>query len=415
MRHARLATLLTILGTVLACTPDVPTAPADTVPTPQADVVMTASATVNAKVTVDDAGFTGQFTSLATGTDGVLRLAYHDGTNHRFKHARCSANCGVAANWQTAVIDQSAGLDLGAYASLKVRSGVRHATYHEAETGQLRYAACSSGCLAAESWKKVVIDDGPEAGLYTSLAVDGSGRPRVSYYDASDGHLKYAGCAADCTSASNWQTVTIDQSPGVGMYTSIALGADGRRHISYVDAANGDLKYATCAVSCTNAANWLMVPVDQASQVGSYTSIAVDANGMRHISYYDASNKDLKYARCAANCTNSAGWTRVIVDKGTGLSGTNVGEYSSLAVGTDGKVHVSYYDRTAGRLKYASCGANCLQSSNWTRQTVDGGCSIYLICTNVGGYTSLQLAGGKVHISYFNFTKRDLKYVELTP
>jgi hypothetical protein len=414
-RSILLAAHVAALGAATACDLDEPTAPPNSPARPPRDVeVVTSLASLLGKTTVDDAGFTGQFASLASGADGVQRIAYGDVTNHRFKYATCSANCGIAANWQTAVVDQAAGLDLGTYGSLQVQSGVIHATYHEAESGQLRYAACSSGCLVAEDWKKVVIDDGPEAGLYTSLAVGGSGGLGVSYYDVSYGHLKHASCAASCTSAANWQTVTVDQSPSVGLYTSTALGADGRRHISYFDAANGDLKYATCALNCTNPANWLMVAVDQTSQVGRYTSIAVDANGVRHISYYDALNKDLKYARCATNCTNSAGWSRVTVDKGAGATGTTVGEFSSLAVGPGGKVHVSYYDRTAGRLKYASCGADCLLNPSWERQVVDGGCNFLLVCNNVGGYTSLRLAGGKVHISYYSFSKQDLKYVELT-
>jgi hypothetical protein len=76
-------------------------------------------------------------------------------------------------------------------------------------------------------------------------------------------------------------------------------------------------------------------------------------------------------------------------------------------VSGNGKVHVSYYDVTAGNLKYASCAAGCLQTTSWQRQAVD-------LDGDVGSYTSLALAGGTVHVSYHHRTLGDLKYVELT-
>jgi hypothetical protein len=54
--------------------------------------------------------------------------------------------------------------------------------------------------------------------------------------------------------------------------------------------------------------------------------LLIPVDEVRHVSYYDGSNEDLRYARCAANCTNSAGWSRVTVDRGTGRLGSNVGQ-----------------------------------------------------------------------------------------
>ena len=66
------------------------------------------------------------------------------------------------------------------------------------------------------------------------------------------------------------------------------------------------------------------VIVDEDGSVGKYTSIALDSEGNVHISYFDDSNNDLKYA---ANTTGS--WQTFIVDEDG-----SVGEYTSIR-GTD--------------------------------------------------------------------------------
>jgi hypothetical protein len=80
-------------------------------------------------------------------------------------------------------------------------------------------------------------------GLYTSLAVDAGGRLHVSYQDWTNGHLKYATCAADCALTANWQAATVDAAGSVGFSTSLAVDGSGRLHVSYYDNGNSNLKY----------------------------------------------------------------------------------------------------------------------------------------------------------------------------
>ena len=52
-------------------------------------------------------------------------------------------------------------------------------------------------------------------------------------------------------------STTVDQGGNVGRYTSLAIGPDERRHITYFDVTNEDLKYAVCAASnCAFAGSW---------------------------------------------------------------------------------------------------------------------------------------------------------------
>jgi hypothetical protein len=74
------------------------------------------------------------------------------------------------------------------------------------------------------------------------------------------------------------------------------LDGSGHPHISYYDATNRDLKYAYW-----NGGQWRVETVDSSGEVGEWTSLMLNAAGSAHISYYDHTNGDLKYA------TNSDG------------------------------------------------------------------------------------------------------------
>jgi hypothetical protein len=303
--------------------------------------------------------------------------------------------------WQAVTVDAAGSV--GFFTSLAVDAGGRlHGSYYDDTNRDLKYAACPARCDLAHNWRAATVDAAGSVGLYTSLAVDASGRLHVSYEDRTNSNLKYATCAADCALTANWQAVTVDAAGSVGWYTSLAVGAAGRLHVSYWDTNNDDLKYATCAADCDAAAGWQAVTVDAAGSVGWYTSLAVDAGGRLHVSYLDNTNGTLKYATCAANCETAANWQAATVDAAAG----RVGLYTSLAVDAGGRLHVSYQDWTNGHLKYATCAADCALTANWQAATVDAAGS-------VGFSTSLAVDGsGRLHVSYYDNGNSNLKYIE---
>ncbi|MBK9609128.1 MAG: hypothetical protein IPO58_22910, partial [Betaproteobacteria bacterium] len=94
----------------------------------------------------------------------------------------------------------------------------------------------------------------------------------------------------------------------------------------------------------------ILTAVDTLGDVGQYASITVAPDGLPVMSYSDATNGDLKVAKCG-NAACSSGNTLTAVDT-PGL----VGRYSSIAIGADGLPVISYDDQSNGTVKVAKCG-----------------------------------------------------------
>src|SRR5690348_2988886 len=78
---------------------------------------------------------------------------------------------------------------------------------------------------------------------------------------------------------------TVDSTPDVGWYTSIAI-LNGLPVISYYERSPvGNLKVARCGTADCSSGNTLTT-IDSAGDVGKYTSIAI-LNGLPVISYFD--------------------------------------------------------------------------------------------------------------------------------
>ncbi|MDQ3782511.1 MAG: PQQ-dependent sugar dehydrogenase [Actinomycetota bacterium] len=277
-----------------------------------------------------------------------------------------------ATTWQIETVD-SAG-DVGWLTSLALDgSGQPHISYQDWGNRDLKYARWDG-----VAWQIETVDSTGDVGGYSSLVLDASGLPHISYRDLTKGDLKYAHWDEVA-----WQIETVDSVGKVGEFTSLVLDQGGLPHITYYDGTNLDLKYARW-----DGVAWQIETVDSAGAVGEFTSLALDGAGLPHVAYFDLGNRDLKYARW-----DGVAWQIEIV-----ASTGSVGWYVSMALDGLDRPHISHHDDDLGTLLYAHW-----DGVTWRSETVDTG--------GAGRYTSLGLDGSdRPHISYQDRRRNDLKY-----
>lgn len=243
-----------------------------------------------------------------------------------------------------------------------------------------------------------IADPGPEVGRFTDIAAQADGTLHVSYYDVDNRDLKYAR-----GSGGTWSTHTVDSAGRVGLYTSIALDGTGVPTIAYFQkaGASGDeyttaLKAARASSNApTTAGDWSIVTVES----GTIAPPPCGGSCVTGTSCADIGNGPeclVDQTPCAVACSSGE---VCIDDAGTPSCEPElvassledlpegIGLFPAISVSSTGGTAIAYYNRTAGDLHFA-VGVDPNAGNSGALSVLDGGPD-----KDVGLFPSIALDG----------------------
>ena len=205
----------------------------------------------------------------------------------------------------------------------------------------------------APSWVISTVDSEGMVGTENSIKFGPNGQLAISYYDATNKDLKYASYDGN-----RWNITTVDGSGSVGNHSSLGFASNGTPDISYQDISTGDLKFAYY-----DQGVWNLETIDAESNVGGYgTSLNYTPQGLPAISYYDKTETGLMVKELTRTVDGDYFWSSISVDRGQRSCSNSIppscrylsnrGEYSSLGYRDDGSITASYVDSTHNELRF---------------------------------------------------------------
>lgn len=270
--------------------------------------------------------------------------------------------------------------------------------------------------LRASGYRGGIQGVGDDVGYYTSLVLDSSKKVRVAYQDVTNKSLKYA---AEPASGTKYASHTVEMGGGakgeLGRYAGMTLDAMGNPVIAYMatgvpDGMNGfknQLRVAHAKVAKPAAAtDWTITLVEEAK----IPCQNLCATGMACVEMTDQCAPEV--TTCTASCgsgTACVGGACVAVRKASAIF--DIAEGPGLwpqPVVSGGKVAVVYYHRFAdhGELKLA-----LENGAMWTVSKIDGD-----VMRDRGMWPSVAVAtDGTLHVAYQDAQKDDLYYVTVKP
>jgi len=346
--------------------------------------------------TVDSNGNVGKSPSLCLSNNNKPYISYFDVTNKDLKYAFLNGS-----SWQISVVDTG---KVKPYSSILLDNNgypnISYCTYTETidwedqgivinkgpDIHHLKYAHYNGN-----SW--TVDEIASTTGSNLILSLDHEGKPHIVYYQGervwtdyiptigyTNSYIKLISTEYAYKTGSYWNKETVFDEYMPGSYIM-----DSNKNLHYCTTSNGSVEY-----NFQVGSTWQGTQVVHAQDiVGGYNCLALDSHGNPHISYYDYTNEDLKYAYY-----DGSSWVIQAVD-----TTDNTGKYISFKLDNNNNPHIAYckitytsqYAWDSGELKYAH-----FDGSTWRIETIDSNNknSLNSIAIDVNGYP---------HISYFGW------------
>jgi len=361
----------------------------------QAGSTNVATPLANVVNTVMTTGDVGKFSALAIGPDGFAIIAYYNATTDSLMLIRCE-NLACSSTTPATTVDTGGGQNI----SLAIGAdGNPLIAYQGSSPIVIRCtnATCSTKTRSAFT--------SSSAGTNPSIAVAADGLPMIATGPGSGGTLRLIKCGnAACSSGNVINTVAGVIGLLSGVQTSLALAPDGLPAIAFSGPSPmHEVSFVKCRnASCTDIGQG-GVSVTPSHAEGQFVSLTFGEDGLPVMSYALGSLlNQIGLTKCGT--PDCLGQTNKVLD----ATSASVGKHSAITVGVDGVPVVSYYDATNGELKVARC-------SDPSCSGVSNAVSVTNVAADVGQYTSIGIAGdGLPIISYYDVTNGDLKVAKCT-
>jgi hypothetical protein len=285
----------------------------------------------------------------------------------------------------------------------------------------------------SDTWRNGLTDPGPDVGLWTSIQLDSSGNPMISYYDATNAALKFA---RSPDGGKTWVIHTVMQqaSSDIGRYSKM-LVVNGNPVVAFLVQEPGTGGWALSKVTLATAksgtpsaaSDWTFQDalVDAQTpcqpELCATSSVCVSTTTMCQPTVTGCKPSDCGASEAGIGSTPEScvtvegGPACEAVESATyvGTYPDAYGDYISLANGPQG-LGLVIYDRTRGNLVGAA-----LQGGTWNAQILDGQMGASSSPTrvdtgDVGIGASLVIdSSGTWHVSYDNGFTEALEYIQV--
>lgn len=267
-------------------------------------------------------------TSLALAPDGSTRIAF--GVYNMDNSVTVSIIRWTPAETTYDMLDGSG--THGTPASLIVdAAGTSHVIWQPftSPSDSVTYSTRTEGGV----WADELVSGTGDPSWSANLQLDPDGQPHVAF-PAAGTAVMYA-----MRSGGTWVIEEVAGDPSISR-VPLAIDADGVPHVAYFQEDTDDLFYAV-----RGAGGWIEETVDTEGEVGWEPCMALDGAGTAHIAYEDRVNGVLRYARRVA----PGAWEISVID-----DGPDARTPCAIAVDDRGHRHVAYRDAGFNNLVYTS-------------------------------------------------------------
>jgi|GEM_PF-1635891 len=246
------------------------------------------------------------------------------------------------SGWITTTVDTSVAYIWEGTTSIALDANdLPHISYYDDVDSQLKYARYDG-----TAWHIEELNTPSHGGGWNALDVDSQGRPHI-VYQGHETYLHYT-----WFDGTAWQNEVIDGVYNAGYFNDLVLDEQDRPHV-ISSVALGPFRYIW-----HDGASWQMQSL---SVEAYYSALALDGAGRPHISVWTQNGSgdgELLYLRL-----DGTDWYITLLET---VGGANWGKYTSIALDSFERPHVSYA-LAGGVLRYAR-----RSGSTWQYETLPG-------------------------------------------